>query len=78
MVTINPFAWKESIHRMFYFPQNVLWCVKAYMYSETEIKKWSAFCAQVMCTLYRWAVRLTDTNRWPLFLPFKQILKIVL
>lgn len=38
MVTINPFAWEESIHRMFYFPQNALWCVKAYMYSETEIK----------------------------------------
>lgn len=35
MVTINPFAWEETVHRMFYFPQSV----KAYMYSETEIKK---------------------------------------
>lgn len=39
MVTINPFAWEETIHRMFYFPQGALWHVKAYVYSETEIKK---------------------------------------
>lgn len=37
MVTINPFAWEETVHRMFYFPQGALWRVKAYMYSETEI-----------------------------------------
>lgn len=39
MVTINPIAWEETIHRMFYFPQGTLWHVKAYVYSETEIKK---------------------------------------
>lgn len=39
MVTINPFAWEETVHRMFYFPQGALWRVKAYVYSETEIKK---------------------------------------
>lgn len=39
MVTINPFAWEETVHRMFYFPQGALWRVKAYVYSETEILK---------------------------------------
>lgn len=40
MVTINPFAWEEAVHRMFYFLQGALWRVmKAHVYSETEIKK---------------------------------------
>lgn len=47
MVTINPFAWEETVHRMFYFPQGALWRVKAYGYSETEIKKKKLKC--ILC-----------------------------